>query len=91
MPTYEYKCPDCSSRFELRRSFSDDSPVSCPQCQCIAQRLFVPVPVIFKGSGFYVTENRKGDGGSNEESNPSEPEPSNNETKVSVNEDAISD
>ena len=58
MPTYEYECPKCSSRFEQRRSFTDESKVKCPKCQHEARRLFSPVPIIFKGSGFYVTDNK---------------------------------
>ncbi len=58
MPTYEYECSKCSSRFELRRSFSDNSLVSCPHCGCDARRIFSPVPIIFKGSGFYSTDYR---------------------------------
>jgi putative FmdB family regulatory protein len=58
LPTYEYECPDCSFRFELRRSFTENSPVSCPQCGCDAQLVFSPVPIIFKGSGFYSTDHR---------------------------------
>lgn len=64
MPIYEYECPTCSFRFEQKRSFSDESPVSCPQCQCQAKRLFSPVPIIFKGSGFYVTDHRGNNSGS---------------------------
>jgi putative FmdB family regulatory protein len=58
LPTYEYECSNCSSRFELKRSFSDNSPVSCPRCGCDARRIFTPVPIIFKGSGFYSTDYR---------------------------------
>ncbi len=58
MPVYEYECESCSCRFELRQSF-DDSPVAiCPQCQNSARRVFSPVPIIFKGSGFYATDSR---------------------------------
>lgn len=56
LPIYEYECPRCAFRFELKRSFSEDSPVSCPQCKCEAQRIFSPVPIIFKGPGFYSTD-----------------------------------
>ncbi len=59
MPTYEYMCPRCNLRFELRQSFSADNVASCPKCQNGARRLFVPVPIIFKGPGFYTTDNRK--------------------------------
>jgi len=58
LPIYEFECTRCPSRFELRRSFSDDTPVTCPQCGSEAERIFIPVPVIFKGSGFYSTDNR---------------------------------
>jgi len=60
VPIYQYHCPKCNLKFELKQSFSDESMVVCPKCRNGAQRLFSPVPVIFKGSGFYVTDNRKG-------------------------------
>ena len=60
MPIYQYHCPRCNLKFELKQSFSDESMVACPKCQNGAKRLFSPVPVIFKGPGFYSTDNRKG-------------------------------
>jgi len=72
MPVYEYECGKCSCRFELRQSF-DASPVAtCPRCQSRARRVFVPVPVIFKGSGFYVTDHRKDDKGNGKKETPKE-------------------
>jgi putative FmdB family regulatory protein len=59
MPVYQYHCPKCNLKFDLKQSFSDESMVACPKCQNGAKRLFSPVPVIFKGSGFYSTDNRK--------------------------------
>ncbi|MFC1995835.1 FmdB family zinc ribbon protein [Chloroflexota bacterium] len=56
MPIYEYQCENCSCRFELKQSFSDDSIVTCPQCMRNARRIFLPAPIIFKGSGFYITD-----------------------------------
>lgn len=67
MPIYEYRCNDCSSEFDVRKSFGDDSSCSCPKCQGEAQRVFSPVPIIFKGSGFYITDHRQ----------PENPEPEN--------------
>ncbi len=58
MPIYEYECTCCSSRFELKQSFSESNPVSCPRCGSKTQRIFSPVPIIFKGSGFYSTDSR---------------------------------
>ena len=62
LPLYEYECSECSTRFELRRSFSDESEVFCPDCKCAATRIFSPVPIIFKGSGFYVTDHSSNHG-----------------------------
>ena len=60
MPTYEYQCPQCKFRFEVKLKFSDNnSPVFCTRCGAKTKRLFSPVPIIFKGSGFYVTDNRR--------------------------------
>ena len=60
MPVYEYKCKKCSYRFELKQSFNDNSnddlTVTCPQCGSKAKRIFSPVSIIFKGSGFYTTD-----------------------------------
>ncbi|MBN2240144.1 MAG: FmdB family transcriptional regulator [Dehalococcoidales bacterium] len=64
LPIYEYECPSCSNRFELRRSFTDESDALCPECECIARRVFSPVPIIFKGSGFYVTDHKSKNGSS---------------------------
>jgi putative FmdB family regulatory protein len=59
MPTYEYECRNCSLRFEVKRRFGDDGASFCPSCGSAAHRIFSPVPIIFKGPGFYVTDNRK--------------------------------
>jgi putative FmdB family regulatory protein len=59
MPIYQYLCPSCNHKFELKQSFNDDCAVHCPKCNNGAKRLFIPVPVIFKGSGFYVTDSSK--------------------------------
>ena len=58
MPTYDYECGSCRNKFELRCGFHEDPAVSCPECQGEARRLFAPVPIIFKGSGFYTTDHR---------------------------------
>jgi putative FmdB family regulatory protein len=59
MPVYQYLCPSCNHKFELRQSFNDECHASCPKCNNGAKRIFVPVPIIFKGSGFYVTDSSK--------------------------------
>lgn len=57
MPIYEYECTKCSSRFELKRHFGENSGAVCPDCKGEARRVFSPVPILFKGTGFYVTDN----------------------------------
>ena len=59
MPIYEYKCEQCAYQFELKRRFNEDggSPC-CPRCQGAAHRLFSPPAILFKGSGFYITDSR---------------------------------
>jgi putative FmdB family regulatory protein len=58
MPLYEYQCQDCGVRFERRQHITDDPIEICPECGGRVQRLIQPVGVIFKGSGFYVTDHR---------------------------------
>lgn len=59
MPIYEYQCTSCSNEFEVKSSFNDKSDVTCPVCQAQVRRLFSPVLIVFKGSGFFTTDNRK--------------------------------
>ena len=69
MPTYEYECNSCRHRFEKRQSFNDSPVAECPVCQCSSRRVFFPAPIIFKGSGFYVTDSRRpGTGGNGDDS-----------------------
>ena len=59
MPTYDYRCSKCKHRFELFHSITDDSTKRCPRCRSRAVR--VPAGgagLLFKGSGFYVTDHR---------------------------------
>ncbi len=59
MPIYEYQCEDCGVRFERLQSMSAPSTGVCPECGGKVHRVISSVGVIFKGSGFYVTDNRK--------------------------------
>ncbi len=60
MPTYQYACQDCGHRFDIRQRISDDPLTECPQCHGAIHRVISPVGIIFKGSGFYVTDNKNG-------------------------------
>ena len=59
MPLYEYECSECHFRFDKKQRFHDNPVTVCPKCQGKARRILHPTPIIFKGSGFYVTDNRK--------------------------------
>jgi putative FmdB family regulatory protein len=58
MPIYEYECEQCGVRFERLQRMVDASLTDCPECHGHVHRIMQPVGVIFKGSGFYVTDNK---------------------------------
>ncbi len=59
MPIYTYRCENCGVQFERRQKFSDDPLTVCPECEKDALRkVYLPVGIVFKGSGFYSTDNR---------------------------------
>lgn len=62
MPTYEYACESCGNRYEKRESFSASPRQKCPKCGRQAQRVIFAPPIVFKGSGFYSTDNRSSNG-----------------------------
>lgn len=64
MPTYEYACTKCGRRVEVVQSFSDAPLETCETCGGRLRRVFHPVGVLFKGSGFYSTDARGGRGAS---------------------------
>ena len=70
MPTYAYRCTDCGFEFEEFQRFSDDPLKDCPACTGNVRRLISPVGVVFKGSGWYITDSRQatssGKGSTNE-------------------------
>ena len=55
MPIYEYRCEQ-GHTFEVMQRMSDDPVVACQTCEAPVQRVFHPVAVHFKGSGFYNTD-----------------------------------
>jgi len=60
MPNYDYECASCSKVFEIFQSMSDEPLKICPECGGEVKRLVGGgLGIIFKGSGFYVTDNKK--------------------------------
>lgn len=58
MPTYQYACTSCGEQLEAVQKFSDDPLTECPSCSGRLRKVFSPVGVVFKGSGFYKTDSR---------------------------------
>ncbi len=82
MPTYTFRCETCGVVFDKFLSFRDDqSQVTCPNGHRTVHRVFRPPAVVFKGSGFYVTDNR----GTNSGSKPAK-EKTATETKTAAKE-----
>jgi putative FmdB family regulatory protein len=58
MPTYEYACTECGNRIEVVQSISDPPLTTCTVCGGQLRKVFSPVGIVFKGSGFYRTDSR---------------------------------
>lgn len=64
MPTYSYRCTECSTTFDIQQAFTDDALTECPTCQGRLRKVFSAVGVTFNGSGFYRTDSRSSGSGS---------------------------
>jgi putative FmdB family regulatory protein len=60
VPTYQYACTECGDRSEVVQRFSDDPLTVCSSCGGKLRKIFSPVGIVFKGSGFYRTDSRNG-------------------------------
>ena len=59
MPIYEYECTQCGTVVDIRHGFKEAASEPCAQCGAALKRVFRPAGIVFKGSGFYVTDSRK--------------------------------
>lgn len=59
MPTYAYRCTACSQEFEIFQKFTDAPLTGCPECGEAVRKVFQPVGIVFKGSGWYINDSRK--------------------------------
>ena len=62
MPTYEYACTSCGHQIEVFQRFTEDPLTTCGVCGGPLRKVFHPAGIVFKGSGFYATDSRKGGG-----------------------------
>jgi putative FmdB family regulatory protein len=73
VPTYQYRCTECGDELEVVQKFSDEPLTVCPACQGSLRKVFSPVGIVFKGSGFYRTDSRKGSSGDDAKKKDKEP------------------
>lgn len=63
MPLYTYRCDNCGVQFDRQQKFSDPPLTKCPECNKPSLRkVYTPVGIVFKGSGFYATDHRSPSG-----------------------------
>ena len=86
MPTYEYKCDNCGHSFEEFHSVNDNVE-SCPECGEKVRRVFHPVGIIFKGSGFYKTDTRNASDNGHKRPSPREMQEKYEKTKDKTSSD----
>ena len=82
MPIYTYRCENCGIQFDRQQHFDDPILKRCPECNKEALRkVFLPVGIVFKGSGFYATDHRSPSGGGSGSTRKSEDAGEKNESK----------
>jgi putative FmdB family regulatory protein len=63
MPIYTYRCENCGVQFDRQQHFDDPVLKKCPECgKLTLRKVFLPVGIVFKGSGFYATDHRSPSG-----------------------------
>ena len=63
MPTYTYHCDNCGIRFDQYQKFTEAALTMCPECgEPTLRKVYQPVGIVFKGKGFYATDNRSPSG-----------------------------
>lgn len=92
MPIYTYRCENCGVQFERTQKFSDAPLTRCPECKKkTLRKVYTPVGIVFKGSGFYATDNRSPSGARSyaEHSSAAEKKSSEGESSTSTGEKAV--
>ncbi|PKO10187.1 MAG: FmdB family transcriptional regulator [Chloroflexi bacterium HGW-Chloroflexi-2] len=90
MPVYTYRCDNCGVQFDRRQSFTDPLLKVCPDCGKKAlHKVYTPVGIVFKGSGFYATDHRS-PSGQNKSKSSHEEKPSTSPASESPSSDSTS-
>lgn len=81
MPVYTYRCDSCGVQFDRHQKFSDNPLTRCPECgQRQLRKVYAPVGILFKGSGFYATDHKSPSGQKARASNKKESKESSSDT-----------
>jgi putative FmdB family regulatory protein len=83
VPTYQYTCTDCGEPVEAVQKFTDDPLTMCATCGGRLRKVFSPVGIVFKGSGFYRTDSRNGSVSASDKSDKKDKQPSESSAKSS--------
>jgi putative FmdB family regulatory protein len=83
VPLYDYQCKQCQKISEVRHGFNDAHGEPCAYCGAELARVFNPAGIVFKGSGFYITDSRKGGANGESSSAPAPAAPAAAEPKKS--------
>jgi putative FmdB family regulatory protein len=83
MPTYVYRCRACDLTFERQQRMTDACLTECPECGGRVRRVIQPVPIFFKGPGFYVTDNKRAGSTAKMPDNGQEPQGKGSEEQAS--------
>ncbi len=87
MPVYTYRCENCGVQFERTQKFSEPPLAWCPECgKKSLRKVYTPVGIVFKGSGFYATDHRSPSGASRHAAHSSESKESSNGSSSSSTE-----
>ena len=85
MPIYDYECSECGARFEKMQRIGEFAPVTCPKGHTRTRRLLSHPAIIFRGSGFYVTDHGRSGGSTSRPKSPAdkpaEPSPASTTSK----------
>src|SRR3979490_2201299 len=87
VPTYTYTCTSCNNHVEKRQSFTDPPLTTCEECGGTLRKIIHPVGIVFKGSGWYVTDSRSSSSSTNGPSSTSS-EPGSSSKKDSAAKDS---
>src|SRR5215210_1145263 len=91
MPIYDYRCDHCGHVFSAVQSFKDDALEKCPSCGKKPRRLLSMPAIVFKGSGWYKTDSRPSQKGSDGAGADSKSDTSKSDTKVETKSDSKTD